>query len=48
MRFLRARKLNPKDAFEVYENYYRFRHDNPELFIDNSIGNAEVLYHAKR
>lgn len=44
MRFLRARKMNAEDAFEVYVNFYRFRHNNPELFVGIAIGNAEVQY----
>nr|CAH0102443.1 unnamed protein product [Daphnia galeata] len=42
MRFLGARKMNVKEAFEVYENYYRFLLQNPELFIRNNIDNSEV------
>lgn len=34
--------MNDKDAFEVYENYYRFLSRNPELYFGNIVDDSEV------
>ena len=43
MRFLKARKMSANDAFELYENYYRFMQRNGQLYDDSySIHDTEV------
>ena len=42
MRFLRARKFDAQDAFEVYVNYYRFMHSQRDFFLGYNINNPEV------
>ncbi len=42
-RFLKARKMNTNDAFELYENYYRFVRRNSQLYNDRyNVHNSEV------
>lgn len=42
MRFLRARKFDAPDAFDVYVNYYRFMHSQHDFFLGYNINNPEI------
>jgi len=42
MRFLRARKFDAHDAFDVYVNYYRFMHSQRDFFLGYNINNLEI------
>lgn len=42
LRFLRARKYKPQEAFEVFLNYYHFMHRNHSFYAGYNVNNPEV------